>query len=165
MRLGAWGLGRGLSVSSVFKEKIRGQEGKMPMRWWNREKIIASHVKTMYKQFCFEKSIAFISTCAKVFYISFFLRTAEKPGFFLHGRRVIPGKKPGFFPGKYKKLLLRYLASFDSMIKFFSVIPAKAGIHCSRLRNIGKKRIPAFADFGVNSVERNDRLFPIRSKI
>ncbi|QTA87014.1 Uncharacterized protein dnm_030410 [Desulfonema magnum] len=26
-----------------------------------------------------------ISTCAKVFYISFFLRTAEKPGFFLQG--------------------------------------------------------------------------------
>ncbi|QTA88888.1 Uncharacterized protein dnm_049350 [Desulfonema magnum] len=46
--------------------------------------------------------------CKSFLYI-FFLRTAEKPGFFLHGRRVIPGKKPGFFPGKYKKLLLRYL--------------------------------------------------------
>ncbi|QTA90271.1 Uncharacterized protein dnm_063320 [Desulfonema magnum] len=51
------------------------------------------------------------STCAKVFYISFFLRTAEKPGFFLYGQRVIPGEKPGFFPGKYKKLLHRYLFS------------------------------------------------------
>ncbi|QTA89537.1 Uncharacterized protein dnm_055930 [Desulfonema magnum] len=29
----------------------------------------------------------------------FFLRTAEKPGFFLQGRRIIPEKKPGFFPG------------------------------------------------------------------
>ncbi|WP_207683686.1 BrnT family toxin [Desulfonema magnum] len=38
---------------------------------------------------------------SKSFLYIFFPRTAEKPGFFLHGRRVIPGKKPGFFPGKY----------------------------------------------------------------
>ncbi|QTA93352.1 Uncharacterized protein dnm_094530 [Desulfonema magnum] len=31
------------------------------------------------------------------------------------------------------------------MIKFFSVIPAKAGIHGSRNRGIGPERIPAFA--------------------
>ncbi|QTA93173.1 Uncharacterized protein dnm_092700 [Desulfonema magnum] len=28
---------------------------------------------------------------------------------------------------------------------FFSVIPAKAGIHCLRIRKICEKRIPAFA--------------------
>ncbi|QTA87861.1 Uncharacterized protein dnm_039010 [Desulfonema magnum] len=31
------------------------------------------------------------------------------------------------------------------MIKFFSVIPAKAGIHSFRKGGIGQKRIPAFA--------------------
>ncbi|QTA85627.1 Uncharacterized protein dnm_016380 [Desulfonema magnum] len=31
------------------------------------------------------------------------------------------------------------------MIKFFSVIPVKAGIQCLRLRKIWKKQIPAFA--------------------
>ncbi|QTA89840.1 Uncharacterized protein dnm_058970 [Desulfonema magnum] len=37
-----------------------------------------------------------LSTRSKVFYTSFFLRTAEKSGFFLQGRRIIPGKKAGF---------------------------------------------------------------------
>ncbi|QTA90237.1 Uncharacterized protein dnm_062990 [Desulfonema magnum] len=31
------------------------------------------------------------------------------------------------------------------MIKFFSVIPAKAGIHRFRIRKICKNQIPAFA--------------------
>ncbi|QTA85841.1 Uncharacterized protein dnm_018560 [Desulfonema magnum] len=54
---------------------------------------------------------------------------------------------------------------------FFFVIPAKAGIHCSRKRRTGEKKffrvvrhflkkwIPAFAGFGVSSVERNDWVF------
>ncbi|QTA88547.1 Uncharacterized protein dnm_045930 [Desulfonema magnum] len=43
--------------------------------------------------------MAEISTRSKVFY-TFFLRAAEKPGFFLQGQRIIPEKKPGFLPGK-----------------------------------------------------------------
>ncbi|QTA92503.1 Uncharacterized protein dnm_085830 [Desulfonema magnum] len=49
-----------------------------------------------------------VSTCQNFLYI-FFLRTAEKPGFFLCRRRIIPEKKPGFFPDKYKKLFAQVL--------------------------------------------------------
>ncbi|QTA89832.1 Uncharacterized protein dnm_058890 [Desulfonema magnum] len=34
----------------------------------------------------------------KSFLYIFFLRTAEKPGFFLQGRRIMPEKKAGFLP-------------------------------------------------------------------
>ncbi|QTA92725.1 Uncharacterized protein dnm_088140 [Desulfonema magnum] len=51
---------------------------------------------------------------------------------------------------------IRALLSLDDPV--FFVIPAKAGIHSSQKCGIGQKRIPAFAGFGVNSVERNDRL-------
>ncbi|QTA89395.1 Uncharacterized protein dnm_054460 [Desulfonema magnum] len=42
------------------------------------------------------------------------------------------------------------------IIKFFSVIPAKAGIHCLRIRKTSRKQIPAFTGM---TFRRNDRLF------
>ncbi|QTA90131.1 Uncharacterized protein dnm_061920 [Desulfonema magnum] len=41
---------------------------------------------------------------SKSFLYIFFPRKGEKPGFFRHGQRVIPGKKPGFFSGQISKI-------------------------------------------------------------
>ncbi|QTA85935.1 Uncharacterized protein dnm_019520 [Desulfonema magnum] len=53
----------------------------------------------MFSGRCQEK----IKYLSKSFLYIFFLRAAEKPGFFLCRRCVIPEKKPGFFLGRILK--------------------------------------------------------------
>ncbi|QTA87378.1 Uncharacterized protein dnm_034110 [Desulfonema magnum] len=49
----------------------------------------------------FETRNSYICKYLSKSFLYIFFPTAEKPGVFLHGRRVVPGKNPGFFPGKY----------------------------------------------------------------